>query len=349
MTVTRSRFTDGTDLLLQLGWEKTGEGDLGETWSKGSGQTQIAYRTEGAEWWRFITGLAYAESVTPAALESQLARIEPLRKPRPAQRTELDLHLAGPTIRKSEGDAKSFGQFVSAVATAIKEIIKSDLGLGRHEDRLVVQGVQPGSLRVRFMEPEQPPFDDLLVDSPDSTTPEGGALWRLGQIFNVAEEAAASPADSPDLTSATAMTVAARSSLNKLSSLVERAHWSAHGYLRGAQSDNTESVSLSLSAAFRLAQSTKEEELRIDRQRLVGTVDGFHWSDGMMRFVSGDAAPFRAAVPVGLQEAVVELLQDPTRPTAATFNVTTRRTPDGRIAATSYILVDIEGTQSLLS
>lgn len=294
-------------------------------------------------WNQFLLGVASAERSTPKLIEAAILGLEwsdPPIEPRLSNRTELDLHLTGIGVREHETDAWRYGQFVTASANAVNELIKDSVNIVRHTKRLqIVGGATEGSVRLQLREPpidisEQEPMIESIGESPESR-----ALRTLAQIFNSANQAAQRPIDSI-LDAHVRLDPGARKALLRLARIMSQAAWDAHGFLL-VPDEEAVRVELSLAGAHRLRLATEDSDERVVTRTYHGKIDGWAWSDGEMRLLTDDGPSIRAAVPADQQLKVARLIADPDTRVTATFQILERIGPKGSRSTVQHALISI--------
>ncbi len=336
-------YAAATSYLLSHGWVEHAITPAASSWTKRGAMTIVPYELEPGTlgWKQFLLGIASAEAKNPADVERAILTQTSTVVPRPtSDRTELDLHLSGPGVREHETDAWRFGQFVSAVADAVNELVKDSVHLGRHLRELqILGGATEGSVRVQLREPEQTIDlqDPLFITFGEA--PEARALRTLCQIFNSANEAAQKPVDSI-LEAHVRLDLGARRALSRLARIMSQASWNANGHLL-SRSDQPIVVELSLAGAHRLRLATQDTEERVEVRTYHGILDGWAWSDGEMRLLADSGVMIRAAVPADQQLRVAGLIAEPDQRVTASFQVLERLGPKGSRSTIQHALVSI--------
>lgn len=339
-------YSLATSFLLSRGWEEKIVTDGAASWTKRGAFSVVPLDLEVGTlgWQQFLRGVAAVERSAPSAVAEDVLRLA--RDPEPPEfvndgRTQLDLHLDGPGVRNHETDAWRFGQFVTAAADAVNELIKDSVHIERHSKRLqIVGGATEGSVRLLLREPVLDLEEQAALVEPIGESPEARALRTMTQIFNSANQAAQSPVDSI-LDAHVRLDPGARRALLRLAKIMGSAAWDARGYLLTPGQDPIP-VELSLAGAHRLRIATQDSEEKIIEQTYHGKLDAWAWSDGEMKLLKDDGHAIRAAVPAALQLNVARLIADPDQRVTATFQVLERRGPKGTVFAAQHALISID-------
>jgi len=220
--------------------------------------------------------------------DAYLAVYRELTAPRQA---ELDLHLTGAGVQGHETNALDLADFVESISKAVKEIAKTFTGATRRVDRLLIAGVQPGSVRIRLRAPDGPP---LLVNGDSSqshggepdreSTPESLALRevadllvRAGQVNDDADE---------DASIQLPASRKARANLQKAARVAHEARWNLEGEL--VQRGHTpRRMCLSTQGAAQLEEALQKSQPKSEDRVVVGTFDG-HRNSGNSVFLIPD-------------------------------------------------------------
>lgn len=339
-------YSLATSFLLSRGWEEKVVAEGAASWTRRGAFTVVPMDLEVGTlgWQQFLLGIAAAEKSTPSAIADAVMGLS--REPKApgadvAGRTQLDLHLDGPGVRDHETDAWRFGQFVTAAADAVNELIKDSVHIERHSKRLqIVGGATEGSVRLLLREPVLDVDNQAALIAPIGESPEARALRTMAQIFNSANQAAQSPVDSI-LDAHVRLDPGARKALLRLAKIMGSAAWDAQGHLLMPGQDPVP-VELSLAGAHRLRIATQDSEEKIVEQTYHGKLDAWAWSDGEMKLLKDDGHTIRAAVPAALQLSVARLIGDPDQRVTATFQVLERRGPKGTVFAAQHALISID-------
>ncbi|ROS68721.1 hypothetical protein EDF42_0415 [Curtobacterium sp. PhB172] len=262
---------------------------------------------------------------------------------------ELELHLDDGDVKEHATNARSFGLFVTAMAEASKEFVKSSLRLGAMSSPLRI-APGPGSVRATFIAPSPHERSDARH------TPLGGAptddrvwtesdvfsesLWAIATVFSNAE-----PDQENDALDGIIQTipVRARIQLRKVAEQVAARDWQVTGEFR-KQGLRTHGVSLSSRGAKHLAEQLAVQDVHRAQWTTSGAITGHRWDTGVMFFSADDrvrtfAASFESS---DLEQRVAQLATVEDRRVEARFTIYTavgRGADEGR---RSYVLEAIQ-------
>lgn len=258
---------------------------------------------------------------------------------------ELELHLNEGDVQEHATNAKSFGVFVSAMADASKEYVKSVLRLGAMSAPLRV-APGPGSVRATFIAPTPHERSDarhtpLSGDSnQDRVWTESDvysdSLWAIATVFSNAEPDPDNVALDGIIQS---IPFRARTQLRKVAEQVAARDWQVTGEFR-KQGLRTHGVSLSSRGAKHLAEQLAVQDVHRTQWNTSGAITGHRWDKGLMFFAADDrtrtfAASFESS---DLEQRVAQLATVEDRRVEARFIIYTavgRGADEGR---RSYVL-----------
>lgn len=296
------------------------------------------------EAWGATTGNAAADRLLHRSLAASAGRspelLPVLRELELGGRTQLDLHLEGAREGRHETSASALGDFLKRVSKAVRETAKSVAGSVQLRGDLSVLAPAAGSVRVVFVEQDEPVLEDAGGSKKDSWSK---GMERVASTFELANEGR----DSLDA-SVQDLNAQAREALRMLAQSVEENEWGIAGSLT-TRNGETRPIALSVSAARRLADSIQFVPVKVPPISQSGSVDAWKWSSSTMRLAPMKGAAIEAHVPEDLQKTVAAYNADPTSHVDATFDVTERISPrssTGRIIR-SYTLRSIRPTRTL--
>lgn len=211
------------------------------------------------------------------------------------EQVELDLHLVGAGIHNHEAKASEFSKLIGHIAGATKRIAK-DIQDKAHAsaDDILIQGVQPGSVRVVLRAPDAERDTSSQVDESngrefplidDSTmTVESQALWEIGHVFT-----AASGNDEVDgeFDLGLIKSSQARDELKKAVDILKKNNWEIKGTAsrRGVKPAN---VQLTARGANKLSEMLKATNPVTVSKRVDGQITGHRAWDDHTVFIQPD-------------------------------------------------------------
>jgi hypothetical protein len=257
------------------------------------------------------------------------------------QQAELDLHIAGGSVQGHETLARPFGQFVTRVATAVKEIAKSVGGKERYATKLRVLAPSQGSVRVVMRAPEIRRPHDVIPGDREYDSLDSLAVKHLAAVLAHADDAQSE--DSPLVASIQALRGPARIALRQVARSVEAEGWEIEGVLRQRGHDPSR-IRLTPSGASMLIDAASDDVGERQQVTLSGVIDGQRRSLSAMWFQPDSGRAFEAAVTQpGLLDHVAELAALPDQRVRAVFTVFVRYgEADSEHARRSYELTDLE-------
>jgi len=233
----------------------------------------------------------------------------------------FDLHLSGATVDEHSTRADWFGQFVSRMAVAVKEVSKSLAGKDRMAVGLRVVGPTAGSVRVQLMAPAPITTQDELPDS-HSMSLESMALRHVAGLMQMAEGDSVASDDSPLTAAVQVLDGRARGAVQSAVKTVIEAGWEIEGEVR-QRGHEPEHVVFSPGAAERLSIELQQSVERRESVTLRGYIDGQRHSLGAMWFIrESGGRPVEAAVgDVSLLDEVTSLSVDARQLVEANFEM----------------------------
>lgn len=258
----------------------------------------------------------------------------------------LDLHLEGDGVTDRATSASRLGAFIQRFSEATKETAKHLAGRASYSEKLLIEGVESGSVRVVLRvpdppeDPRKPTHDGVPAETVDSV-----ALRMLAGVLTLASTAADDgDADEDPLPAVILkLPVPARERLRGAAQQVTASGWEIHGrVMQRRQPEAT--VVVTPSGAERLQSALKFAPAEPDRVWVHGQLDGFKRSEGVAYFIPDES---RRGYAVGVVDAalfhkVARLAEDPERSVRAHVETYTATNPDGSAGRTSRILLDVQ-------
>ncbi len=235
---------------------------------------------------------------------------------------EVDLHLDGPGVKGHSTSAHYFSQFVSGISEAVKETAKSLAGKGSYSERLLIEGVGPGSVRVvlRAPDPVAPhPQKQSIEPLASASTVDSEALRSIAAILT---HASSEDEESPLMAELSHLPIRARVGLRRAARSANEAGWDVKGSLRQRNFGATD-VALTHGGAFRLRQGLDAKVENRSDETLTGYIDGFRRSLSTLYFQpeSGGWIVQAAVVDPVTASSISELFADPDSLVEAVFDV----------------------------
>jgi hypothetical protein len=208
----------------------------------------------------------------------------------------LDMHLSGPGIKGHATSAQSFATFVRRVSQATKFTARDIAGTAAYAERLLIEGVGPGSVRVVLRVPDTVKSQTETFDASDVESADSSALRLIARVFTNAS------ADEGEGEVALVAQVhvfpqSAQRALKSAVTEVLRAGWEVHGELLRRRQP-VEEMNLTNAGAAKLHRAIKFSPGAPEREVRVGSWDGHRTSRGIAYFApnDGQGGPFSAAV-----------------------------------------------------
>lgn len=295
---------------------------------------------------REATGDVEVDQFVQASIWASIAAdpdaVRVFREETAPQQVVVDLHLEGGEVREHSTNAGRFARFIQRISQATSAVAKDIAGTSRYPENILIDALSPGSVRVVLRAPEKTPeanrptFDDLPVSTADST-----ALRRIAGILTYASTTPDVADDELLPALVRELPAKARSLLESASTEMLKAGWEVSGAVRQRQCPEEE-VSVTQRGAARLKTALKFAPAEPVRESLVGTIDGFKYSLGVIYFSPEDTRrSFSAAVRTdALLARVVQLSQEKGLNVVATFELITEGGP-GDAVRVYRTLVDV--------
>lgn len=211
----------------------------------------------------------------------------------------LDLHLEGDGVREHQTSAARFATFVKRVSEATKFTAKHMAGLESYPERLLIEGVLPGSLRVVLRAPAiastafGDPHPEIQADSSDSS-----ALKVIARVFTSASMTDDDADSAPLLGLVQALPAPARRALRGAAGEVIKGGWEIAGTVRQRRKEE-EPIQITQRGAARLHSALKFHPGEPEIEVRIGFFDGLKVSAGTVYFIPTERGgrPFGAAAP----------------------------------------------------
>lgn len=256
----------------------------------------------------------------------------------------LDLHLTGGGVSGHATSAALLAGFVQRISEATKAVAKQITGNKHYSEKLLIDGVGPGSVRVVLRAPDHAPSPDHLgpveVESADSK-----ALRRVAGLLALASDDSAPADDSDPLAAAVEdLPLEAQISLRSAARDVIKAGWEIQGVVRQwREPEDRVTVTTRGAQQLRAALTVRVQD-RAPRV-VVGTLDGFRrWTGVAYIKPDGDGArPLAVAVAdPTLFHSVARMAAFEDLPVRATWEEGQSVQPDGSPGRVTRRLTAIE-------
>lgn len=252
------------------------------------------------------------------------------------EQEQLEVHIDEGSVREHTAPASALADFLHHMSEAVKEITKGLTGRKRLVESLLVTAPAPGSVMLKFKTPESRTAQKTIAGT-DVSTPDAQALRYLTQLM------ASSETNEESLYAATlSLDRKARIAMRHLAETVSEQNWVLQGELRARNRQNVR-LTLSQFGAHRLIDAVNERSVETTTVVILGSMDGWSWSTGSLRFHPiGDRA-FSAHVPGHLQAHVADLVAKHVEDVRLTFSRTVE-VPSGLEAPmrTTYTVTAID-------
>lgn len=254
-----------------------------------------------------------------------------LREETAPKQVLLDLHLGGPGVDGHATSADLLAGFIGRLSVATKALAKQIAGTNRHSERLLVEGIAPGSVRVVLRIPDDRPEGNVLTHV-QAESVDSKALRRVAGLLALASSDEPEPDGSDPLAAAVeGLPIEARDCLRAAAHDVMRANWEIEGAVRQwRQPEDRIRVTKRGAEHLRTALSLRVPE-RI-RRTITGTLDGFRRSTGVAYVTPHGENTRPIAVAVGdpeLFHQVATMAAYDDLPVRLTFNEWQAVTADG--------------------
>jgi hypothetical protein len=208
----------------------------------------------------------------------------------PAQ-AALDLHLAGEGVDDHATNARQFAGFVAGVSTAVKATVKDRLGRRAHTEDLLIEALQPGSLRV-VLRARDPITDDPTITEPGSTL-DSDALRGIASVLMHAGD---DTDDSPLTAELGRLPAKARQGLRRAARSIAQAGWDIAGAVTQRGYGYGE-LALTARAARALERQLGQALPQKTHATVYGQITGTKDIEGVLWFQpEGGGREFRASI-----------------------------------------------------
>ncbi|MFN3007393.1 hypothetical protein ACK12G_29350 [Mycolicibacterium wolinskyi] len=236
-----------------------------------------------------------------------------------SEQAVLDLHLGGPGVVHNMTRADRFASFVSHLATTVQRAAREATGRKRYPRQLLVEGVQPGSVRVVLRAPAPViPRNQAVDDLTAASTVDSNALRLVATIIAHAND----PAHDSIVTAAVqSLPVPARIPLRSAIDQVQGTGWEIDGSISQRGFGYSE-LNLTSQGATRLRLELDAKAEKKYTEDMFGRISGSKDIEGIVWFTPEGGSEFRARVAddSNLRRRVVEYQLDHPR-VSARFNV----------------------------
>ncbi|MEE6167424.1 MULTISPECIES: hypothetical protein [unclassified Mycolicibacterium] len=243
-----------------------------------------------------------------------------------AEQAVLDLHLTGAGTVGNATRADKFSSFVSNIGNTVQLAARGATGRARYPHNLLVEGAQPGSVRVVLRAPiPKLPKNQQVDDLTLASSVDSDALRLIATIIAHANDVAQ---DSVLTGAIQALPDEARVPLRKAMTAVQTAGWELRGNISQRGFGYNE-LALSTQGAARLRAELDAETVTTFTQEMFGRISGSKDIEGLLWFDPEGGREFRAVVEdPDLRRKVVQLQLDHPR-VFAKFDVVESRTEGG--------------------
>lgn len=233
----------------------------------------------------------------------------------------LELHLSEGSVHENAGPANEVAAFISRISVAAGAIAKQRSGRHKYKNRILLEGVAPGSLHITLKsptdEPKEPgsdaPFSDVIVSNAESE-----ALRTIASVLHAAEINAKNPELSNLSAIVSTLPVRARAKLRSATKIAEKQRWLIDGTVTQRHQPK-ERFGLGPQAAGQLIAALEMEERKPEFRTIDGILDGFKYTLSTMYFKEvGSNRSYAVAVPhEALMLEVAHLASERDRPVRA--------------------------------
>lgn len=207
------------------------------------------------------------------------------------EQAALDLHLTGEGVTDHATSARQFSDFVAGIAAAVKATAKDRLGVRSHTEDLLIDALQPGSLRV-MLRARDPIAADPTITGPGSTI-DSDALRGIASVLIHAKD---TTTDSPLTAELGHLPTAARQGLRRAARSAAHAGWDIAGALtqRGYGYSH---LALTARAARALERQLSQALPQKTEATIYGQITGTKDIEGLLWFTpEGAGREFRAHI-----------------------------------------------------
>jgi hypothetical protein len=246
----------------------------------------------------------------------------------------LDVHLGGAGVDGHATNAEQLASFTRKMSEAVKFTARDALRKSRYSSNLLVEGAQPGSVRLVFRVPDQEVKDEEpRLAHTEASKEDSNALRRISALLSAASATDGEPDDSL-AAYLVDLPAQAKGSLKTLVNTVKSANWSISGSLRQRHHD-PEEVRLSQEGASRLAEAISANPPSSKPDTLHGVIAGYNRGLGTA-FITQQGKQVTLVVPeVETLNAVAELGVDPDQKIVAGITIFETLYPGGGTVRTS--------------
>lgn len=249
----------------------------------------------------------------------------------------LAIRIHGSLITDHSANASKLAEFLKKSSKAFNEIAKSENGLGRIKDRILVTAPIAGSVKVIFtVEKDRRVQRDLPLD--DVLTIHENAMKMLVGVWLQAEDFES------DVLNATINTLNghARKAVRSLTQMLTKSRWDVDGEYTD-RSGEVVPIAISKFGLKRVLDITANSSTAEKKIKATGYVDGWIWSKQVMKFNRTVGGPIDAYVPEPLSQTVAEWNAKHESAVNITLNMlTTFPMGDNEYSRKSYTLLSLE-------
>lgn len=252
----------------------------------------------------------------------------------------FDIHLAGAGVEDNAASASKFAQFVSRIDSTVHAKARDAAGVRSYSHKLLIQGAEPGSVRVVLRVPEPTiPEGQEVDDSTVASTVDSDALRLVASIIGHGDDISD---DSVVISEIQALPTEARKALRKAMEGVQTAGWEIQGSI-SQRGFGYQEVALTTQGAARLRHELTVTEPVIRTAQLYGKINGTKDIEGVLWFEPEGGKEFRAIVGEdrNLRDKIVQLQLGHPR-VRADFTIYESHSPDGTTMMRSRTLEAVE-------
>jgi hypothetical protein len=243
-----------------------------------------------------------------------------------AEQAVLDLHLAGAGTVGNATRADKFAAFISNIGNTVQLTARGRTGRRAYPRKLLVEGAQPGSVRVVLRAPvPELPKHQQVADSTLASSVDSDALRLIATIIAHADDLAQDAVMAGAIQS---LPDAARIPLRKAMTVVQTAGWEVRGNI-SQRGFGYNPLELSTQGAARLRAGLDANTETTFTEEMFGRISGSKDIEGLVWFDPEGGREFRAVIEdAELRRTVVQLQLDHPR-VFARFNVVESRAEGG--------------------
>lgn len=233
------------------------------------------------------------------------------------EQVQMELHLEKGSIQHHAGPADPVGRFISNLAKGAAAVARQRSGNKRHKNRILLEGVAPGSLSITLRAPDTdnlPRTEAEPIDGTSASNIESEALRSLAAVFHAAEDSVTDPEVSNLSGLIATLPAPARAALKTATTIANNQQWTVTGVISQRSYPN-ERFALDPQAMGQLVTSLKTKESEPERREATGYIDGFKYTRSQLFFQeAGAKASYSVAVGNELlMLKVASLATDPER------------------------------------